>query len=156
MKRIITNNRTYKLHLWDTAGQERYRSLIPSYVKDANCAILVFDLSKRDTFESVASWVNMCKENSREDMKIVLVGNKLDLEKTVERSEAEMVVQRLGLGGYMEVSAKSGVGLQELFVMAVDKISSEEGSEGTVAVNPSVPTKRETPIVINKPVPGQG
>lgn len=52
-KNLAFKNRTYRLQLWDTAGQERFRSLIPSYLKDAICSIIVYDVSQKVTLEHV-------------------------------------------------------------------------------------------------------
>lgn len=62
-KNVIHNAKTYRLQLWDTAGQERFRSLIPSYLKDARCALIVYDVTSKSTFADVALWIKMFREN---------------------------------------------------------------------------------------------
>ena len=57
-KNINHKSKNYRLQLWDTAGQERFRSLIPSYLKDAHCALVVFDVTSASSFDEVESWVN--------------------------------------------------------------------------------------------------
>ena len=48
---------SYKLQLWDTAGQEKFKSLVPNYIRDAHCAVFVYDISRADTFASIDGWV---------------------------------------------------------------------------------------------------
>ena len=68
------------LNLWDTAGQERFKSLIPSYIKDSAVAIVCYDVSSRESFESVERWIEDARAYRADDVLIVLVGNKSDLE----------------------------------------------------------------------------
>lgn len=68
-----------RLQLWDTAGQERFRSLIPSYLKDSHCAIIVFDLSSRQSLDNVESWLSLFKETRAQTPIAVLAGNKADV-----------------------------------------------------------------------------
>ena len=67
------------LNLWDTAGQERFKSLIPSYIKDAAVGLLVFDITDRKSFESVNKWIEDAKNLRDDDVLLVLIGNKSDL-----------------------------------------------------------------------------
>ncbi len=73
-------NRTIKLQLWDTAGQERFHSLIPSYIRDSNVAIIVYDICKPDSFDHISKWHDEIKNVKGKDVLIVVVGNKSDLE----------------------------------------------------------------------------
>ena len=67
------------LNLWDTAGQERFKSLIPSYIKDAAVAIVVYDITSRQSFQSVAKWIEDARSLRDDDCIIVLAGNKCDI-----------------------------------------------------------------------------
>jgi Ras-related protein Rab-6A len=68
------------LNLWDTAGQERFKSLIPSYIKDSAVAIVCYDVTSRDSFVSVEKWVEDAKAIRENDVLLILVGNKADME----------------------------------------------------------------------------
>ena len=68
------------LNLWDTAGQERFKSLIPSYIKDSAVAIVVFDITSRQSFQSVDKWIEDARNLRDDEVMLVLVGNKADLE----------------------------------------------------------------------------
>lgn len=73
-------NKTVKLQLWDTAGQERFRSLIPSYIRDSNVAVIVYDITQINTFNSVSKWYEDVKAARGKEVLVVIVGNKSDLE----------------------------------------------------------------------------
>jgi len=69
------------MQLWDTAGQERFRSLIPNYMKDAHCAVLVYDITKLSSLENIKIWNDMFEEHQSPEAIKVFVGNKIDREK---------------------------------------------------------------------------
>jgi Ras-related protein Rab-11A len=81
-----------KAQIWDTAGQERYKSITNAYYKGAKGALLVYDISRRETFDSVDRWIPDLKSNGDENVTIILVGNKCDLEekRQVSKEDAEI------------------------------------------------------------------
>ncbi|XP_067003692.1 ras-related protein Rab-21 isoform X3 [Anabrus simplex] len=95
-----------KLQVWDTAGQERFRSMAPMYYRNANAALLVFDITQYHTFTSIKSWVKELQRNVEEPMVLCVVGNKTDLasDRKVSREEAFQYAQSIG-GNYFESSA---------------------------------------------------
>jgi len=68
------------LNLWDTAGQERFKSLIPSYIKDSAVAIVCYDVTSRDSFNSVEKWIEDAKALRDDDVLLILAGNKADMD----------------------------------------------------------------------------
>ena len=80
MKTLNIDGESIRLQLWDTAGQERFRVLIPSYIKDSSVAIIVFDITNRQSFENVNKWVKDVRDERGDDAIIALVGNKIDLD----------------------------------------------------------------------------
>ena len=129
-KNISFKGRNYRLQLWDTAGQERFRSLIPSYLKDAHCALVVFDLTCKKSLAEVEMWNTIFNENKNSDGFVVLVGNKLDLdrERDVSREEADQWVNKLGIK-YHEISAKTGDNIEQLFLDIVETNSEKAANE---------------------------
>jgi Ras-related protein Rab-2A len=122
-----------KLSLWDTAGQETYKSITRSYFRGASGALLVFDISRRSTFESVTSWLHDLKQIAEEGIVVILVGNKSDLaaqsmdteggnQRTVTKQEAEEWCKREGVMQYVETSAKSGEGVERAFLEVAERI----------------------------------
>lgn len=72
-------NETIWIHLWDTAGMEQYRSLAPVYYRDSQAAVLVYDVTNRQSFESLQSWLQYFRSTVGPDCPVILLGNKLDL-----------------------------------------------------------------------------
>jgi Ras-related protein Rab-6A len=68
------------LNLWDTAGQERFKSLIPSYIKDSAVAIVCYDVTNKESFSSVEKWIEDAKAIREDDVLLILVGNKADMD----------------------------------------------------------------------------
>lgn len=127
------DQRKMKLSLWDTAGQETYKSVTRSYFRGASGALLVFDITRRNTFESATDWLHDLRQNAEEGIVIVLVGNKLDLadhttnldggnKRAVTRQEAEGWCKREGIVEYIETSAKSGENVERAFLEVAERI----------------------------------
>ncbi|XP_065679044.1 ras-related protein ORAB-1-like [Hydra vulgaris] len=80
-----------KLELWDTAGEERFRGITSVFYRNAHAALIVFDLARKTTFDSVKSWIENLKRYCGEDINLLLVANKCDLKQTVTSSDIEIV-----------------------------------------------------------------
>jgi len=115
-KTLYLDDRTVRLQLWDTAGQERFRSLIPSYIRDSTVAIVVFDITNRQSFLSTSKWIEDVRSERGNDVMVVLVGNKADLsdKRQVTLEEATAKAQSLNIM-FMETSAKAGHNVKSLF-----------------------------------------
>ena len=115
-KNLFFEDKTIRLILWDTAGQERFRSLIPSYLKNADCIIIVFDITNKESFLSLNHWLTDSKNNVSENTIFVICGNKIDLKerRTVNENEINDFIGKNELI-YMECSAKNGQGIKDLF-----------------------------------------
>ncbi|KAF4512816.1 hypothetical protein G6O67_000154 [Ophiocordyceps sinensis] len=123
-----TPQRHMKLSLWDTAGQETYKSVTRSYFRGASGALLVFDLSRKQTFRHVTDWLNDLRAIAEPDIVVILVGNKADLahqeenKREVTRDEAESWARRNGVMEYVETSAKSGENVEKAFMRVAERI----------------------------------
>lgn len=115
-KTMYLEDRTVRLQLWDTAGQERFRSLIPSYIRDSSVAVIVYDVSNRQSFLNTARWVDEVRTERGKDVVIVLVGNKTDLvdKRQVSVEEGESKTKEFG-ALMIETSAKAGFNIKGLF-----------------------------------------
>jgi small GTP-binding protein len=111
-----------KFAIWDTAGQEVYQSIAPMYFHDAKCAIVVFDLTERASFDHVNDWISRV-EDAAHGAAIILCGNKRDQEdqRKTTFSEATERAQDLN-ASYIEVSAKTRSGLDELFELVATRV----------------------------------
>eukprot|EP00747_Dinoflagellata_sp_TGD_P165986 gnl/TRDRNA2_/TRDRNA2_188100_c0_seq1.p1 gnl/TRDRNA2_/TRDRNA2_188100_c0~~gnl/TRDRNA2_/TRDRNA2_188100_c0_seq1.p1 ORF type:complete len:271 (-),score=41.90 gnl/TRDRNA2_/TRDRNA2_188100_c0_seq1:206-1018(-) len=106
-----------RLQLWDTAGQERFRALIPGYLRDSSACIVVYDITSRASFDSVRSWVDqVLQDRGREEVVLVLVGNKVDLEaeRVVQKEEGSALAEELKML-FFEASARTAQGVDEIF-----------------------------------------
>jgi len=114
---VTVDGVTVKFEIWDTAGQERYHSLAPMYYRGAQAAIIVYDITNRDTFERAKSWVKELDRQARKDIVIALAGNKFDLsnKRMVEVEEGSAYAQEHNLI-FMETSAKTGDNVSNVFV----------------------------------------
>ena len=86
---VILDNSVYRVQIWDTAGQENFRSITRSYYKNSACALIVYDITNRISFENLSNWIDDCKNSSPKTVFLVLIGNKCDLENNREISEEE-------------------------------------------------------------------
>lgn len=122
VKTISLRGRSVRLQLWDTAGQERFRSLIPCYIRESEIALVVYDVTSAESFEQTSKWITDVKAERGEEVLIMLVGNKTDLEekRQVSTKAGEDKSKELNLL-FMETSAKSGHNVKELFL----KVASE-------------------------------
>lgn len=113
---MYLEDRTVRLQLWDTAGQERFRSLIPSYIRDSSVAVVVYDISNAKSFQNTRKWVDDVRGERGNDVIIVLVGNKTDLndKREVTTAQGEEEAKKNGLM-FIETSAKVGHNVKQLF-----------------------------------------
>jgi len=123
VKSLPLTGETVKFEIWDTAGQERYHSLAPMYYRGAQAAIIVFDLSSRDSFDKAQIWVDELREKSSPDQIVAFVANKLDIQdkRQVSKEEGENYASQHDLL-YLETSAKDGTNVNELFKLLADKL----------------------------------
>ena len=111
----------YIFNIWDTAGQERYRSLGPMYYSGTNCAILVFDVNSRTSFQSISSFYESIRESALENCVYILIGNKIDLDnREISNQEAVELSKQIQAYFYVECSAKTGEGLIDLLEQIKD------------------------------------
>eukprot|EP00946_MAST-07B_sp_MAST-7B-sp1_P000527 g527.t1 len=136
VKTVETGGKRIKLTLWDTAGQERFRTLTSSYYRGAQGIALVYDVTRRDTFEFLPQWlkeVDIYSPNGGKDVVKVLVGNKIDCEdRVVSRQEGESWARKKGML-YLECSAKTSAGISQVFdEMCAQVLQNDRLLKGTV------------------------
>ena len=129
-KNIEIKNKIYKIQIWDTAGQECFWSITRSYYKNSACAIIFYDISRKDSFNNLNNWIEACKNQCDKKICLVLVGNKSDLNEKREVSfeEGQELAEKYGMLFY-ETSAKDGTNVESIFNDSGNKIAQklEEG-----------------------------
>lgn len=116
-KLATIDNKSIHLQIWDTAGQESFKSITRGYYRGAAAALLTFDITRRESFKSLENWLQETKNNGNQNMVIVLVANKVDLEsqRVVSKEEGEKFANEHGLL-YIETSAKTAFNVNEAFL----------------------------------------
>ena len=127
-----------KLQIWDTAGQEKYMSMNKSLFQRVQGIILMYDITNRETFERLHIWMNLIKQMTNE-IPIILVGNKLDLEdseehgRIVEYNEGDDFANENEID-FFEVSAVSGANIDNVFISIAEKVLNSLQSERLLSV----------------------
>ncbi|KAJ9174452.1 hypothetical protein P3X46_013093 [Hevea brasiliensis] len=122
-KTIVIDHKTIKAQIWDTAGQERYRAVTSAYYRGAVGAMLVYDISKRQSFDHIAKWLEELREHADSNTIIMLVGNKSDLEtlRAVPTEDAKEFAQKENLF-FMETSALESTNVESAFLSVLTEI----------------------------------
>lgn len=116
-KMITVNSKPIKFQIWDTAGQEKYHSLAPMYYRGAAAAIVVYDITRASSFQTLRNWVEELRTKGPKDMAIALAGNKADLadQREVDSDKARLLAEEIG-ALFLETSAKDDKNVQDIFV----------------------------------------
>jgi len=122
-KNVIINDKIYRIQIWDTSGREELQSIIKGYYKRSTCILIVYDITQRETFNNLESFIKNCEEYAHKTTYIVLVGNKADLEESREVSfeEGKEFANKYGIEFY-ETSAKNGQNINEIFLNPAKEI----------------------------------
>ena len=134
IKIVNINNHEIKIKIWDTAGQERYRSIAISSIRNANGVLLVYDITKMTTYETLEYWFKQIKNVLEiKDTPIVLIGNKIDLKDSREvlYEKGEEFAKDHGIK-FFECSAKSKINVDEAFNCLINDIYKKHENEFTI------------------------
>ena len=120
---IMGEKDVVKAQIWDTAGQERYRAITKAYYKGAKGALLVYDISRKSSFDNIDNWLIDLRTNGDKDIIIVLIGNKSDLidKREVNKEEANIKAEQFNIA-FLETSTKSGENIDKAFTEIVEQI----------------------------------
>ena len=126
----LKNGKDVRLRIFDTAGQERFKAVSVSFIKKADGVILIYDISDLESFEAVENWIKSIREIGKDNLPIILVGNKCDLsddKRMISLKEGQDKADEFNIPFY-ETSCKEGINIKEVFEKLVDDIM-EKGSK---------------------------
>ena len=122
-KNIQIDNKIIKVQIWDTAGQERYKAITSAYYKGAKGAIIVYDITRKITFDNIEKWIGDLKVNGDENIIIFLVGNKSDLNDNREVSKEDGLNKSEKFNiPFLETSALCGENISKVFEELIQKV----------------------------------
>ena len=133
-----------KMQIWDTAGQESYKSVTRIFYRGAHCVFLTYDVTRRETFDSLEEWHREVRQHAADDVLVYLVGNKAEMEdaREVPFDAAKELAKTLSVSKCFETSAKTGQAVEDVFSCAgKDIFSKVKNNEGPAALrtNPTTP-----------------
>ena len=122
-KQFTIEGHSIKAQIWDTAGQERYKAITSAYYKGAKGAFVVYDITRKSSFESIDKWVNDLTAAADKKITIIVIGNKSDLEdqRQVPKEKGEEKAAKLEVA-FLETSAFSGENLEKAFELMMNEI----------------------------------
>ncbi|ONK75592.1 uncharacterized protein A4U43_C03F18520 [Asparagus officinalis] len=120
---LVISHKSVKAQIWDTAGQERYRAVTSAYYRGAVGALLVYDITKRQSFDHIPRWLEELRSHADKNIVIMLVGNKSDLEdqRQVSLDDAKEFAQKEGLF-FLETSALESTNVEPAFMTVLTEI----------------------------------
>jgi small GTP-binding protein len=138
-KNIQVKDKTIKIQIWDTAGQEAFQAITRTYYKGAIGALLVYDITRKETFDHIIKWYNEVILNGSKDICCILIGNKKDLEdqRQVKYEDGKRLAEEHNLL-FLETSAKTAENVQECFTVSAERILDQIAKSG---VDPTAPPK---------------
>ena len=141
---VTVNGKNVKLQIWDTAGQERFRVITAAYYRNADIAILTYDVANKRSFDHVPIWINECAKYGKPSLRKILIGNKSDCaERVVTYEQGLKIAQDNGIL-FAETSAKNGTGVNEAFeLITADYLSysSKNCNKEELKQNKAIPDK---------------
>ena len=146
IRTLEVDGKTIKLQIWDTAGQERFKTITSSYYKGAHGIIVVYDVTDKESFKNIDTWMNEVEKHASDNVSRILVGNKSDLtdSRQVTTDEGKELADQYNIR-FMETSAKESANVEEAFTLMTKEIKSR-----VVHTEARKPTQTGTKLNPNK------
>ena len=123
VKVVKINNVSYRVYFYDTTGQEKYKSISLNMIKNANGIILMYDITKRKSFDSINEWIESVKNVKGSNFPLILLGNKIDEEgdRKISKEEGEKLAKNFDID-FFEISNRDGININEAGLAMINKI----------------------------------
>ncbi|KAK6090762.1 hypothetical protein P3W45_000007 [Vairimorpha bombi] len=134
IKTIEIDNNKVKLQIWDTAGQERFRAIISNYYRGAHGILIVFDMTDERSFENLEEWIGEIKKNTKEQVEVIILGNKVDKEADIKVTDQQieefLAKNKIPKDNFKKTSAKLNIKVNEAFELLTRRLitKTESGS----------------------------
>ncbi|KAK7930379.1 hypothetical protein WMY93_006774 [Mugilogobius chulae] len=147
IRTIELGGKTIKLQIWDTAGQERFRTFSCSYYRGAHGIIVVYDVTRQESFNNVKQWLQEIDLSADESVNKLLVGNKCDLttKKVVDYTTAKEFADHLGIP-FLETSAKNATNVDQAFMWMATEIKNRTGPGATAGKDKDIVKIDSSPV----------
>nr|PNR51158.1 hypothetical protein PHYPA_010344 [Physcomitrium patens] len=149
-KRLSVDGQDVNICIWDTTGQERFHGLGPFYYRDADAALLVYDLLDKDSFDRVKSWVRELKKMASKTIVLAIAGNKSDMDQSRHVNMHDAVYSESIGASHFVASAKLNTGIEEAFLDQARRVIQQRvavGSENNKGV-----ARRRSIVIVDKPI----
>lgn len=125
IRTLEVDGKTIKLQIWDTAGQERFKTITSSYYKGAHGIIVVYDITDKESFKNIDTWMNEVEKHASDNVSRILWGNKSDMDESrqVSTDEGKELADQYNIR-FMETSAKESANVEEAFTLMTKEIKS--------------------------------
>ncbi|XP_053742165.1 ras-related protein Rab-19 [Synchiropus splendidus] len=129
VRTLDIDGKKVKMQVWDTAGQERFRTITQSYYRSAHGAMVAYDITRRQTFDSVSHWIREVEQYGAASVVLILIGNKSDLEsqRQVLFEDACTVAENNGMLAALETSAKEAQNVEAAFTLMARELLARNG-----------------------------
>ena len=143
-KLLKIGDKKVRLEVWDTAGHEKFRAITPAYYRSSNGVVLVFDVTKYDSFDRLEWWLTQIKEQCPENVDVILVANKADLNhlRKVDTEKGRKFAEERNLL-FIETSSLEGTNVHQTFTMLAEKIVGNQSLPNSSTIDDSVNAKVE-------------
>ncbi|TNN78643.1 Ras-related protein Rab-22A [Liparis tanakae] len=130
-KTVQYQNELHKFLIWDTAGQERFRALAPMYYRGSAAAIIVYDITKEESFQTLKNWVKELRQHGPPNIVVAIAGNKCDLSDAREVPEKDAKDYADSIHAiFVESSAKNAININEVFIEISRRIPLADAAGG--------------------------
>jgi small GTP-binding protein len=121
-KYLLCDEKCIKLQIWDTAGQERFRAITSKYYRGINGIFIVYDISNKKSFLNIDKWIDEAKKNTSEDIVMILIGNKSDMNnREVSIVDGLKMAEKYNIP-FLETSAKENININKSFEIIVTQL----------------------------------